>query len=282
MILKKKKIIAIAFLISILIFVAFSFAYGRLLPFSPVIFGFEHKSYEKVGVYYHKGDNSPLMDGIDKFLSPIEKIHNLKFQKKVDILLCKSDTEKKRLTGSLTRAQTFPLKGRIIISKRLQKEALKGIKPFDVYLKHELSHSLTEQNMSFSRSLTFPGWFNEGLAVYSANQFGKGGYFGKREVSEHIAQGIFFHPHWWVHPLQQEPIESKEFKLKKGKYPFIYSEFGCIVDDLINTYGRSLFIVYYHQLLKNKENDQLFKKIFGISFSVYLDDFKKRMVSKIS
>ncbi|MCP4109573.1 MAG: hypothetical protein GY749_29305 [Desulfobacteraceae bacterium] len=127
-----------------------------------------------------------------------------------------------------------------------------------------------------------PGWLNEGLAVYSANQFGKGGYFSQQEVSEHLAQDIFFHPYWWANPLQQEPVESKEFKLKKNKYLFIYSEFGCIAYDLINTYGRSLFIVYYHQLLKNKEDEEVFQNVFGISFADYLNDFKKRMVSKIS
>ncbi len=150
-----------------------------------------------------------------------------------------------------------------------------------MYLQHELSHSLTQQNLSLIRTITFPSWLNEGIAVYSANQFGKAGYFTKREVSKHLSQGFFFHPYWWPQPLQQVPIESKKFKLK-NKYYFIYSEYGSIVDDLIIKYGRDCFIVYYHQLLKHKENDEVFQNVFGISFSDYLYEFKKRMVSKLS
>ena len=279
--LKKIKILSIGVFVVLIIVIGHSAVYGRLVPYSPVIVGFEQKIYKKVTVYYHKGYSLPTLEGIDELIDENEKTHRLKYKRKVDIILCESDQEKKRITGSLTRAQAFPFLGRIVFSRKVQDEAIANEKPFRVYLQHELSHSLTQQNLSLFGTLTFPTWLNEGIAVYSADQFGKAGYFTQREVSENLSQDVFFHPYWWPQPLQQTPIESKEFKLK-NKYYFIYSEFGCIVDDLINTYGRDRFIVYYHQLLKNKNNEEVFLDVFGISFFDYLNEFKTRMVSKLS
>ena len=278
---KKIKVLSISVFVVLIIIIGYSSVYGRLLPYSPVIVGFEQKIYKKATVYYHKGYSLPTLEGIDELIDENEKTHRLKYKRKVDIILCESDQEKKRITGSLTRAQAFPFLGRIVVSRKVQDEAIANEKPFRVYLQHELSHSLTQQNLSLFRTLTFPAWLNEGIAVYSANQFGKAGYFTQREVAEHLSQDVFFHPYWWPQPLQQTPIESKEFKLK-NKYYFIYSEFGCIVDDLINTYGRDRFIFYYHQLLKNKNNEEAFLDVFGISFFDYLNEFKTRMVSKLS
>ncbi len=278
--LKKIKILSITVIIVVIITIGYSAVFGRLIPYSPVIVGYEQKFFKKATVYYKKGYPLPSFEGIDEFIDENEKIHNLTYKRKVEIILCESDQEKKRITGSSTRAQAFPLFGRVVISRKLQNEALADKRTFGVYLQHELSHSLTSQHLSLLGSLTFPAWLNEGLAVYASNQFGKGGYFTKQEVSEHILQGLFFHPDWWPQPLQHAPAEFKNFKLK-DKFHFIYSQFGCIVDDLIHTYGHDRFIVYYHELLENKNNEEVFQNVFGVSFSDYLDEFKNRMVLRI-
>jgi hypothetical protein len=259
----------------------YSAAYGRLLPYSPIIVGFEKKTYKMATVYYHKGYNLPSLEELGNFIEKNENIHGLKYKRNVDVILCESDREKKRITGSLSRAQSFFIFGRIVVSRRLQDEAVAHEKPFGMYLQHELSHSLTHQNMSLFSIFTFPAWLDEGLAVYSSNQFGKAGYFTQKEVSEQILKGVFYPPNWWPQPFQKASNESKDFKLD-NKYYFIYSEYGCIVGDLINTYGRNRFIGYYHQLLQNKENKKVFQSVFGISFSDYLDEFKRRMISKSS
>ena len=279
--LKKIKILGTAILVVCLTLVGYSAAYGRLIPYSPVIVGFEKKTYNKATVYYHKGYELPSLEEIDTFIEENENIHGIKYRRNVDVILCESDQEKKRITGSFVRAQSFFIFGRVVISRRLQDEAIAHEKPFGMYLKHELSHSLTHQNLSLLRTFNFPAWLDEGLAVYSSDQVGKAGYFSQQEVSEQLSQGFFYHPNWWPQPLQKAPIESKKFKLK-NKFHFIYSEYGCIVDDLINTYGRNRFIGYYHQLLKNEENEKVFQDVFGISFSDYLEEFKKRMILNIS
>jgi hypothetical protein len=277
----KIKMLGIVIFVFCLILVVYSAAYGRLLPYSPIIVGFEKKTYKMATVYYHKGYNLPPLEELGSFIEKNENIHGLKYKRNVDVILCESDREKKRITGSLSRAQSFFIFGRVVVSRRLQDEAVAHEKPFGMYLQHELSHSLTHQNMSLLSVFTFPAWLDEGLAVYSSNQFGKAGYFTQKEVSEHISKGVFYPPNWWPQPFQKASIESKDFKLD-NKYYFIYSEYGCIVGDLINTYGRNRFIGYYHQLLKNKENKKVFQSAFGISFSDYLDEFKRRMISKSS
>nr|WP_319396599.1 hypothetical protein [uncultured Desulfobacter sp.] len=277
----KIKIIGTIISLVCLILVGYSTAYGILLPYSPVIVGFEKKTYKMATIYYHKGYNLPPLEEIDTLIEENESTHDLKYKRNVDIILCESDREKKRITGSLTRAQSFFLFGRVVVSRKLQDEAVAHEKPFGMYLQHELSHSLTHQNLSLLRTFTFPAWLDEGLAVYSSDQFGKAGYFNQQEVSAYLSKGFFYHPNWWPQPLHKAPIESKEFELK-NKYYFIYSEYGCIVSDLINTYGRNRFIDYYHHLLKNKENEKIFQSSFGISFYDYLDEFKKRMISKSS
>ena len=160
--LKKIKILGIAIFIVCLTVVGYSAAYGRLMPYSPIIIGFEKKTYNKATVYYHKGYKLPSLDEIDVLIEENETFHELKYTRNVDVILCESDQEKKRITGSLTRAQSFFIYGRVVVSRRLQDEAISHEKPFGMYLKHELSHSLTHQNLSFMRTFTFPAWLDEG------------------------------------------------------------------------------------------------------------------------
>jgi hypothetical protein len=193
----KFKILSTMIFVVCLTLIGYSAAFGRLLPYSPIIVGFEKKTYKMATVYYHKGYNLPPLEEIDTFFEKNVNIHGLKYKRNVDVILCESDREKIRITGSLARAHSFFIFGRVVVSRRLQDEAVAHEKPFGMYLQHELSHSLTQQNLSLLRTFTFPAWLNEGLAVYSSDQFGKAGYFTRKEVSEHLSQEIFYHPSWW-------------------------------------------------------------------------------------
>jgi len=68
----------------------------------------------------------------------------------------------------------------------------------------------------------------------------------------------------------------KNFPLP-NKYWFIYSEFACLVDDMIQNYGKEKFLQYMTELLKEKDDKKAFQRIFGIEFSEYVDDFKNRV-----
>ena len=124
----------------------------------------------------------------------MEDFHQLKFKKRVKIFVFNSDKEYTRHSGMKTRFVTFPLYGRIFVSSKAKKESEEGKIHLDVYLKHELSHSLLYQNMSLYRSCYYPGWLLEGIAVYSANQMGIDGYFTEKETFDKIRKGYFLNP----------------------------------------------------------------------------------------
>ena len=111
---RKIKILSISVFVVLIIIIGHSAVYGRLVPYSPVIVGFEQKIYKKATIYYHKGYSLPSLEEVDELIDENEKIHRLEYKRKVDIILCESDQEKKRITGSLTRAQSFPFLGRIV------------------------------------------------------------------------------------------------------------------------------------------------------------------------
>lgn len=272
---KKKLIVAIILLVIGVII--YSFLGGRLFPFSPIIIGFEQKEFNKAIIYYHNGIDISKYIIIDSLINEVEDFHQLKFKQKVKIFIFNSDKEYTRLTGLTARFVTFPLYGRIFVSGKAKNESEEGKIHLDVYLKHELSHSLLDQNMSLYRSQYYPGWLLEGTAVYSSNQMGVDGYFTKEETFDKIKDGYFLNPDDWRGTLLNPQSENvKNFPLP-NKYWFIYSEFACLVDDIIQNYGKEKFLQYLTELLEEKNDKDVFQRIFRIEFNKYLDDFKKRV-----
>ena len=70
---------------------------------------------------------------------------------------------------------------------------------------------------------------------------------------------------------------TRKSKIKldlKNSISFIYSEFACIVDYLIVTYGKEKLILYIKKLANNPDNNKEFKKIYGLEFSKAIQNFK--------
>jgi len=80
-------------------------------------------------------------------------------------------------------------------------------------------------------------------------------------------------------PWKRSSQELREFPLD-NKYHFIYSQFGCMVENLIQIYGRERFVAYYQRLLKEGNRQNVFQSACGISFTDYLSDFKNRAREK--
>ena len=274
MLLKKKLIIGTVLLIIAVII--YSFLWGRLFPFSPIIIGFEQKEFNKAIIYYRKDTDISKFIIIDNLINEVEDFHQLKLKKKVKIFIFNSDKEYTRHTGKKTRFVAFPLYGRIFVSGKAKTESEEGKIHLDVYLKHELSHSLLYQNMSLYHSCYYPGWLLEGTAVYSANQMGVDGYFTKEETFDKIRNGYFLNPDDWGTLLKPQKESVNNFPLA-NKYWFIYSEFACLVDDMIQNYGKEKFLQYMSELLKEKDDKKAFQRIFGIEFNKYVDDFKNQV-----
>jgi hypothetical protein len=252
------------------------FRFGWLAPYSPFLFGFEKMAYARADVYYHLGAETVFPEDVDRSILDMETKLGLNAKRRIDIMLCRSDNENSRLTGSTTRAKTFPFFGRIVISRKLQDEVLGGELPLKPYIEHEIAHSLIMQHFSGMAVVSFPGWLNEGLAVWASDQFGKARYYSRAQVAECMSRGYYYDPRWWKHPWQMEPRQSLEFPLA-DKYYFIYAEFGCMVEDLMNTYGRDRFDIYFHDLLKGGREDRVFRAVFGVDFEDYLRSFAVRM-----
>ena len=61
---------------------------------------------------------------------------------------------------------------------------------------------------------------------------------------------------------------------------FMYSEFACIVDYLIENYGKDKFLSYMTGLTTNTEHDNIFKSIYGIEFEKCIRDFRESIVNQ--
>jgi hypothetical protein len=279
-----KKMIFATLSMTTIIVILYLFAYGRLVPFSPFLVGYEKTAIGNINVYKHI--NQPIPSAIYALadsLSDLEKTHRLKFNRSADIILCSSEGEQRRINGSDIRAKCYPVYGRVVVSHKLLTESIENKKNLYVYLKHELSHTLLFQNLSIAKSFYyFPRWLIEGLAVYSSNQFGIDNYYTKEKAAQTIREGKFFRPEWLNGPLQHESREALDFPLPEKAF-FFYSEFGMIVDDLIAVYGEDNFHEYLRGLITDdSDTDTVFYTAFGISFNQYLVEFQKRIVGKFS
>ena len=274
----KKRNILIAIIILLLGFLIYHILFGRLLALSPLQINFEKLNTENTTIYYHKNEKLLELNKIDSLISEVEQFHKLNFNKKVKLFICKTDSEFKRYTGSSARFATIFSFGIFMSGKANIERKAKSIH-IDTYLKHELSHLLIYQNMSLYKSIKYPQWFLEGIAVYSSNQFGVDGYLTKQETYKKIKEDNFVQPKDWGTAITSKGISVKNCKVA-NKYRFIYSEFGCIIDDLINTYGKEKFIIFLKQSFQADDFYVLFNKTYNIDFTEYLKDFKIKIKSQ--
>lgn len=138
-----------------------------------------------------------------------------------------------------------------------------------IYIRHELLHTLLYQHMGYITAyFIYPRWLLEGIAVYSSNQMGTSFYPTKLETYNFIRQGNFLPPEYF------NTNKEDDFKLNvKYKIAFEYSEFACIVDYLINNYGKEKFLQYMTKLLNSYHPGEVFKGVYGININTCLDNF---------
>lgn len=59
----------------------------------------------------------------------------------------------------------------------------------------------------------------------------------------------------------------------------MYSEFACIVDYLVEKYGKEKLLVYMKNLTKGNDHDTIFRQIYGTDFERMLVDFRIRLLN---
>jgi len=104
----------------------------------------------KARLLYRKRADLDLIPNIDSLITIIESKHHLSIKQPIDIFLCGSEEEFVKIAGhSGPRAKTYPPNGRLFINAKLIKQYRNGETPIDVFLKHEISHSIVFQHRSF-------------------------------------------------------------------------------------------------------------------------------------
>lgn len=243
--------------------------FGKLTPFSPLVIGLKRHELPRVVIYAEKGCEFTHFDEIDSLIPAVEQFHSLRFKHKPRIFLFGNAATFQRRVLSKARFCTY-YHGDIMVSPWAQKEAVEGAISMDIYMRHELSHSLLYQNAGILRAVTYPAWLLEGIAMYSANQLGTSWYPSTAETCEYMRQGNFIHPREF-----KTRSESRVSLQVSNRMAFIYSEFGCLVDFLVTEYGRDKFQQYMIRLLRESDHDALFEEIFYIDFETFILQFKK-------
>jgi hypothetical protein len=267
---KKIKFLLITLVIIILGILTYEFIWGKLFPYSPVKIGFTKYELSNIVIYIQNGAEYKDLKAIDILFPSIEDFHQLKFLNKPTIYIFRDRESYLRRSISKARFCAYP-NGSLLISPWALKEADEGIISLNIYVQHELSHTLLYQHMGFITAyFYFPRWLLEGIAVYSSNQMGTSWYPGKEETYEFIKEGNFMPPDFYNSDKEDQIQINVKYRIA-----FIYSEFGCIVDYMITIGGKDKFLNYMKTLLHNNNHDQVFKDIYGISFDKFIINFKE-------
>jgi hypothetical protein len=266
---RKKKIIFYLFFVIIIILLVWLFLFGKLFAYSPIVLGFSKYELNNTVVYLQNGSPFKEFGILDSIVKPVERFHQLQFQHKPEIFIF-SDSNS-YLARSVTKARLFVYpNGKLFVSPWAIREAAEGKISLEIYVGHELSHTLLYQNMGVLAAYNYPQWLMEGIAVYSSKQMGTSWYPDKKETYSEIRKGNFLHPKLFK-TNQEDQVQLNV----KYRVTFIYSEFACIVDYLIETFGKEKFLLYMKSLLNNNDHDKVFKEIFNLEFENFIADFKE-------
>lgn len=250
------------------------FLWGKLFPYSPVIVGFSKHELPHTVLFVQNGAGFQEFSRVDSLIPSVEEFHQLKFTKKPRIFIFRDRESYLRRTITEARFYAYP-NGSLVISPWAVKEAEEGKISLDIYVRHELSHTLLYQHMGILAAyLYYPKWLMEGIAVYSTGQMGTSWYPGRDETYGYIRQGNFMPPQFYKTGREDKVRLDVPYRIT-----FIYSEFACIVDYLIAAQGKEKFLNYMKTLLNNNHHDRVFKECYGVDFDQFLLKFKDSVQS---
>jgi hypothetical protein len=257
-------------IIGIVGLLAYLFLCGKLFAYSPIKIGFAKNELSNVVVYVQEGAEFHDFATIDSYIPAVEKSHAMHFVTKPAVLFFGDKDSYLRKVMTKARFMAYP-NGSVVVSPWALQESRNGTISMEIYLKHELSHILLDQQMGvLAAYIYFPRWLLEGVAVYKTNQFGTSWYPSKEETYASIKQGNFLPPSFYATAKEDEvPLNVK--------YPiaFVYSEFGCIVDYLVTSYGEEKLQEYLRELFHESNHDKVFKHVYGRDFNDFLAGFKQ-------
>ena len=266
---KKSKYFALALFLILFIVIIYMLLWGKLFPYSPIIIGFDKYELNNTIIYVQQGAKFNEFTRLDTLTKSVESFHELKFINKPKIFIFKDNESYYQRSVSKARFCAFS-SGALIISPWALKEDKKGIISLDIYIKHELSHILIYNYNGFLGEFRYPSWLLEGLAMFSVNQMGTSFYPSIEDTYKAIREGNFMPPEYFKTNKEDEININVKYKIA-----FIYSEFGCIVDYLVKTYGKEKFIKYIKALLEENDNESEFRKVYSRDFNEVISEFKE-------
>lgn len=86
----KKRRIVIGALTCFAFLLVMAFPFGPLLPWSPVKPGYHAASYASADVYLGGGDQLGAYGDVDRMMRDAEAFHQMKYQRRVNVIACKS------------------------------------------------------------------------------------------------------------------------------------------------------------------------------------------------
>ncbi|MEN6548304.1 MAG: hypothetical protein ABFE07_19865 [Armatimonadia bacterium] len=259
--------VALRCLVAVALLLVYELLWGKLFPFSPVALGFERHELTHTVVFVQSGAAFRDFSQVDGLIPEVERTHALGFLRKPRLFVFRDAAAYLRRSPSRARFCAFP-GGALVISPWAQREAREGRISLSIYLTHELSHVLIFQHAGFLRSLRLPKWLLEGLATYTAHQMGTSFYPDKQRTYRLLSEGNF------MPPLLFNTRVGDQIELHV-KYPeaFAYSEFGCLVDYLIQTRGRDRFQGYLGRLIEGDDQAAAFDEAYGMALDQAVGEF---------
>ena len=256
-------------LLVLLLVISYQLVWGKLFPYSPVRPGFTRHDLARAVVSVEEGSPFARFAEIDSLIVGVEQAHGLTFTARPHILIFADSSSYLRRSTTRARFCAYP-NGSLVVSPWAVREAHEGTISMEIYLSHELSHTLLYQHMdAVNAYCCFPSWFMEGVAVYNARQMGTSWYPSREETYRLIRKGNFVPPDWFG--------TSREDGLQLTvpyRSTFAYSEFACLVDHLIERHGKEKFVQYMTGLLGTYRHDALFQDVYGMEFEAFIEEFK--------
>lgn len=265
-----KKLITTIVLILIISFCLDQLFWGRLFPWSPHKFGYRQIQTAKATVILPNTVPFPKeLQNINQLFTEVEQFHQLRFKKRVAIILPKNFSQFIKFTGQNGVACSLQTGTVIYLSPKIRAEK----REMAAILKHELSHIILYQHTSFSKSAKIPQWLNEGVAIYSGNPHDY--YQGEEFTKLAVGRGYFFDI--------TNPAQGVKKIPRKYRNRFIYAEYRSFIEYLTQKYGALKLRKYVKTVIIQPElANKLFKQIYQIDFSEMALNFKEAVFSEAS
>ncbi len=248
----------------LLVLVLLAFPYGPLFPWSPVRPGYVVERFTRADVVYPRGIAVPEpYRHVDEYIVRAERFHQLPFNSRVTLVLCRNWSDFHRLMptlGPVGGATLIP--GTVIyITPKISEKALDP----GEFIRHELSHAVLNQNQGVLAAWRAQRqqWFVEGLAV----SFGEQRAFVTPEEFLARAQWQRLAP---VIDPEQRSAAPAPFDMRFG-----YQAWRYFLEHLVESRGRARFQQFMIAYIADPNAYRsLFAKTYGLTLPDAIAEFE--------